>query len=93
MQTEKDVKFIKQRNRKTARKTLLLPLTRLERENIRKKKIRAKGSETEGSCRELQQGGGSLLLRQDALLGIKLFLGYKAMVSSYRIQQEIIPFC
>lgn len=59
----------------------------------KKKKIRVKESETEGSCRELQQGGGSLLLRQDALLGIKLFLGYKAMVSSYRIQQEIIPFC
>lgn len=47
--------------------------------------MQAKGSEAKASYREMQLGGGSLLLREDGLWGIKLFLGYKPMVRSYRI--------
>lgn len=55
--------------------------------------MQAKGSEAKASYGEMQLGGGSLQFREDTLLGIKLFLGYKPTVRSYRIQQEIIPFC
>lgn len=48
-------------------------------------KTQAKGCEAKASYRGMQLGGGSLLLTEDTLLGIQLFLGYKPTVRSYRI--------
>ena len=42
----------------------------------------AEGSEIRGSCKEMQIQGGSLILGEIALLGIKLFLGNKAILRS-----------
>lgn len=46
--------------------------------------MQAKGSGAKTSYRD-SAGGRQSPARDDALLGIKLFLGYKPMLGSYRI--------